>query len=69
MVLYFHYFFYGLLITFFGFFSILFFLTRWFLDIILESFKGNHTSYVANGLRLGFVLLIVSEVMFFFSFF
>ena len=69
MVLYFHYFFYGLLITFFGFFSILFFLTRWFLDIILESFKGNHTSFVANGLRLGFVLLIVSEVMFFFSFF
>jgi len=69
MVLYFQYFFFGLFICFFGFFSILFFLTRWFLDIILESFKGNHTSYVANGLRLGFVLLIVSEIMFFFSFF
>lgn len=69
IVLYFQYFLLGLFISFFGFFSICFFLTRWFLDIILESFKGNHTSYVANGLRLGFVLLIVSEIMFFFSFF
>jgi cytochrome c oxidase subunit 3 len=69
MVLYFHYFFWGLTIFFFGFFSLLFFLTRWFTDIILESFKGHHTSYVANGLRIGFVLMIVSEIMFFFSFF
>ena len=69
MVLYFHYFFFGLFFFFFGFFFLLFFLTRWFLDIILESFKGNHTSYVANGLRIGFVLMIISEIMFFFSFF
>ena len=53
----------------FGLYSLIFFLTRWFLDVILESLKGNHTSYVANGLRLGFILLIVSEIMFFFSFF
>jgi len=69
MVLYFHFFIIGLKIFFFGFFSLLFFLNRWFLDIILESLKGNHTSYVANGLRLGFILLIISEIMFFFSFF
>ena len=69
MVLYFHYFLIGFLVFSFGFFSILFFITRWFLDIILESFKGNHTSYVANGLRIGFVLMIISEIMFFFSFF
>ncbi len=69
MVLYFHYFLIGFLVFSFGFFSILFFITRWFLDIILESFKGNHNSYVANGLRIGFILLVVSEVMFFFSFF
>ena len=69
MVLYFQYFICTIYLCFFGLFSLLFFLTRWFLDIILESFKGNHTSYVANGLRLGFVLLIVSEIMFFFSFF
>ena len=69
MVLYFHYFLIGFLVFSFGFFSILFFITRWFLDIILESFKGNHNSYVANGLRIGFILLIISEIMFFFSFF
>ena len=69
IVLYFHYFILSLAIIFFGVFSILFFITRWFLDIIEESYKGHHTSYVANGLRIGFVLLIVSEVMFFFSFF
>jgi len=69
MVLYFQYFIYSLAISFFGFFSILFFTTRWFLDVILESFKGNHTTFVANGLRIGFILLIVSEIMFFFSFF
>jgi hypothetical protein len=57
MVLYFQYFF-------FGFFSILFFLTMLFLGIILESFKGNHTSYLANGLRLGFVLLVVLTFIF-----
>ena len=68
-VLYFHYFLIGFLLFSFGFFSILFFITRWFLDIILESFKGNHNSYVANGLRIGFILLVVSEIMFFFSFF
>ena len=69
MVLWFQYFLWGLLISFFGFFSLLFFLSRWLLDIILESFLGNHTRYVANGLRIGFVLMIVSEIMFFFSFF
>jgi len=69
MVLYFHYFIWGLPVFFFGLFSLLFFLARWFSDVLLESFKGHHTSYVANGLRLGFVLMIVSEVMFFFSFF
>ena len=30
---------------------------------------GHHTSYVARGLRLGFVLFLLSEVMFFFGFF
>ena len=69
MVLWFNYFIFTIYYIILGLFFILFFMTRWFLDIILESFKGNHTSYVANGLRIGFILLIVSEVMFFFSFF
>jgi len=62
-------FFYRNLCSFFGFFFLIIFLTSWLLDVISESSEGNHTSYVANGLRLGFVLLIISEIMFFFSFF
>jgi len=41
----------------------------WWGDVIKESFAGYHTEEVARGLRLGFILFIVSEVMFFFSFF
>lgn len=42
----------------------------WWNDIIDEStFQGCHTKKVQRGLRLGMVLFIVSEVMFFFSFF
>ena len=41
----------------------------WWGDVIRESFQGYHTEEVAKGLRLGFILFIASEVMFFFSFF
>jgi len=42
----------------------------WWRDIVDEStFQGCHTIYVQDGLRLGMFLFIVSEVMFFFSFF
>lgn len=45
-------------------------ISAWFNDIIDEStFQGYHTKKVQKGLRLGMVLFIVSEVMFFFSFF
>jgi len=51
-------------------FCLLFFMSRWFLDIITEStFQGHHTIKVTKGLRMGMVLFIVSEIMFFFSFF
>ena len=49
---------------------VLYFLYRWFLDIITEStFEGHHTIKVTKGLRLGMVLFIISEIMFFFFFF
>ena len=49
---------------------VLFISFRWFFDIITEAtFEGHHTIKVQNGLRLGVYLFIVSEVMFFFSFF
>jgi len=42
----------------------------WFRDVIRESsFMGYHTLLVQKNLRLGFILFIVSEVMFFVSFF
>jgi heme/copper-type cytochrome/quinol oxidase subunit 3 len=34
-----------------------------------ESLNGHHTRKVQAGLRMGFILFIVSEVMFFFSIF
>jgi len=42
---------------------------RWFIAILRESSKGYHTPRVQNGLRLGVILFIVSEIMFFFAFF
>ena len=42
----------------------------WWRDIIREAtFEDQHTSVVQKGLKLGMVLFIVSEVMFFFAFF
>lgn len=43
-------------------------MTLWWRDVIFESFNY-HTTSVRNGLRLGFILFIASEVMFFFGFF
>jgi cytochrome c oxidase subunit 3 len=44
--------------------------TLWWRDVIREaSFLGNHTNAVQTSLKIGVVLFIVSEVMFFFSFF
>ena len=43
---------------------------QWWRDVSREgSFQGIHTLIVETGLRWGIILFIVSEVMFFFSFF
>jgi len=69
-LLYFNFFKYGISLIFISFTLLIFFLIRWFLDIVIEStYEGNHTSKVQKGLRLGMLLFIVSEIMFFFSFF
>lgn len=49
--------------------SLLFTMIVWWGDVIDESLQGCHTSMVQNGIRMGVVLFIVSEVMFFFAFF
>jgi cytochrome c oxidase subunit 3 len=41
----------------------------WWLDVIKESRKGEHTPVVQIGLRYGMILFIASEIMFFAAFF
>jgi len=54
----------------YGLLSLLYSMALWWRDVIREAtFEGRHTRSVQRGLRLGFILFIVSEVMFFFAFF
>jgi cytochrome c oxidase subunit 3 len=41
----------------------------WFRDVIREQNVGFHTISVRKGLKLGFILFIISEIMLFFAFF
>jgi len=69
-VLYMHNFLGGgqLLLT--GLSIILYVMYTWWRDIIREAtFEEQHTFAVQRGLRLGMILFIVSEIMFFFAFF
>ena len=53
-----------------GFIILLYVMYSWWRDIIREAtFEDTHTIVVQKGLRLGIILFIVSEVMFFFAFF
>lgn len=54
----------------FGFIMILFMMYCWWRDVVREStFEGQHTSSVQTGIKMGMLLFIASEVMFFFAFF
>lgn len=69
-VLYMHFFKLGGFMALSGFALLLVVISFWFRDIIREAtYQGHHTAVVQKGLRMGMVLFIVSEVMFFFSFF
>lgn len=52
-----------------GFLIVLYTMYGWWSDVTKEGQTGDHTSTVAHGLRMGMILFIVSEVMFFFAFF
>jgi cytochrome c oxidase subunit 3 len=53
-----------------GLFMLLFVMYTWWRDVIREAtFEEQHNSAVQRGLRLGMILFIVSEIMFFFAFF
>lgn len=41
----------------------------WFRDMIHEAHAGFHNKWVLRGLRIGFILFVISEAMLFFSFF
>jgi cytochrome c oxidase subunit 3 len=69
-VLYMHGYAGGLFLWRFGFCMILFVMFVWWRDIIREAtIEGNHTATVQKGFKLGVILFIVSEIMFFFAFF
>lgn len=54
----------------FGIVTILLVMIFWWRDVIREStYLGYHTRRVVTGLQMGMVLFIISEIMFFFSFF
>ena len=69
-VLYFHSFSGGKSMLIGGLFLIILTMFVWWRDVIREAtFEGHHTRIVQKGLRLGVILFIVWEVMFFFAFF
>ena len=52
-----------------GFVAVLYTMFGWWADVVAESRQGDHTPVVRIGLRYGFVLFIMSEVMFFAAWF
>ena len=69
-VLYMHGYFGGNFLWRFGFFMVLYMMFCWWRDIIREgTLEGQHTQTVQNGLKMGVILFIISEIMFFFAFF
>jgi len=46
------------------------FISRWFYDIVVEAtFEGQHTLAIQKNLRIGIILFIISEIIFFIAFF
>jgi cytochrome c oxidase subunit 3 len=52
-----------------GFVGVLYVMFGWWADVVAESHAGDHTPVVRIGLRYGFILFIMSEVMFFAAWF
>ncbi len=70
LVLYMHGYKFGTFVLVLGFLMILFMMFCWWRDIVREAtIEGQHTKSVQAGLRMGVILFIASEVMFFVAFF
>ena len=68
--MYFHFYNNGLFLDIFGLILLVSTMAIWWRDVIREAtFEGHHTTYVQKGIKLGMILFIVSEIMFFFAFF
>ena len=52
-----------------GFVGVLYNMYAWWAEVIVESHQGDHTPVVRIGLRYGFIMFIMSEVMFFAAWF
>ena len=52
-----------------GFVGVLYTMFSWWSEVVAESHVGDHTPVVRIGLRFGFILFVMSEVMFFFAWF
>ncbi|WP_027259846.1 MULTISPECIES: cytochrome c oxidase subunit 3 [Leisingera] len=52
-----------------GFVAVLYSAFAWWSEVVAESKVGDHTPVVRIGLRYGFILFVMSEVMFFFAWF
>jgi len=60
----------GFYVFFFGFLMLITVFFVWWRDVIREStYQGKHTLIVQRGIKLGFVLFLATEVMFFSGFF
>ncbi|MFK7875730.1 MAG: cytochrome c oxidase subunit 3 [Paracoccaceae bacterium] len=52
-----------------GFVGVLYVMFGWWSEVVVESHIGDHTPVVRIGLRYGFILFIMSEIMFFAAWF
>ena len=52
-----------------GFAGVLYCMYAWWADVIVEAHQGDHTPVVTIGLRYGFIMFIMSEIMFFAAWF
>jgi cytochrome c oxidase subunit III len=56
-------------VTLLGLAGVLVTMAGWWREVLKEGYQGHHKDVVARGLRMGMVLFITSEVLFFFAFF
>jgi len=69
-VMYMHGYFGGGFLAAFGFLMVLFTMFCWWRDVIREAvYEGQHTKAVQSGIKIGVLLFILSEAMFFVAFF